>query len=48
MLDVSKDLFEFFNSGKKIKDGNTLKEEKDNKGKDNRPPWRGTGAGHSM
>ena len=48
MLDVAKDLFEFFNSGKKIKDGGTMQEAKNEKGKDNRPPWRGTGAGHSM
>jgi len=47
MLEVSKCLFEFFNSGKKIKDGNTIKEANE-KIKDNRPPWRGTGAGQAM
>lgn len=48
MLQTSKEIYEFFTSGKKIKDGNSLKTQREQemqKEKDSRPPWRSTGAG---
>ena len=46
MLDTSRELYEYVASGKKNKDGITLKalrEQEEQKQKDSRPPWRSTG-----
>lgn len=45
MLDTSRELYDYFTSGKKNKDGNSLKTIKeDEKAKNEvRPPWRSTG-----
>jgi hypothetical protein len=51
MLDTSKELHEFLSSGKKIRDGNTLRTQKElemKEQRENRPPWRSTGAGQAM
>lgn len=45
MLETSKELYDYFTSGKKNKDGNTLKviREEEKAKQDARPPWRSTG-----
>ena len=45
MLETSKDLYDYFTSGKKNKDGNNLKTiREDEKAKaEAKPPWRSTG-----
>jgi uncharacterized protein (DUF111 family) len=45
MLETSKELYDYFTSGKKNKDGNTLKaiKEEEKAKQDARPPWRSTG-----
>ena len=45
MLETSKELYDYFTSGKKNKDGNTLKaiREEEKAKQDARPPWGSTG-----
>jgi hypothetical protein len=45
MLDISKELYEYFTNGKKTKDGINLRllREQEQQSKDKRPAWRSTG-----
>ena len=48
MLEISKELYEYFHNGKKAKDGINLRilREQELLNKDKRPAWRSTGVGN--